>query len=67
MNCAYWTGIHACTAINAGVGRYNPLAAGFADSVNGARFITGTAVDALVGNGMSQGIHLLFVGFQLVV
>lgn len=56
---AYRTGIHACTAINAGVGRDVSLAAVFADGVYRTGFVAGTAVDALVRNFVSQCIHLL--------
>ena len=67
VNGVYWTGIRTCSAVNAGIGRDNPFVAGFTDGINRAGFVAGTAVDALVANGMSQGIHLLFVDFQLVV
>lgn len=55
----YGTGIHACTAINAGISRNGPLAAFFADGVYRTGFVAGTAVDALVRNFVSQCIHLL--------
>jgi len=60
VNGINWTGIHTCSAINAGICRNNPLVVGFTDSVNWTGFVTGTTVNAFIGNGMSQDIHLLF-------
>jgi hypothetical protein len=49
-------GIHTRAAINAGVRVNNPLLARFADGVCRAGFIACAAIDAFVGNYMSQGI-----------
>lgn len=64
---AYGTGIHACTAINAGVGRNVSFAAVFTDGVYRAGIVACTAVDAFIRNLVSQGIHLLRHNFGLVV
>jgi hypothetical protein len=50
------TGIHTRAAINAGVRVDCPFLAHFADGVGRAGFITCAAIDAFVGNYMSQGI-----------
>jgi hypothetical protein len=54
-------GIYASAAVDAGISSDSPLVAGLADSVNRAGILASPAVDALFGNGVSQGIHLLFV------
>lgn len=56
---AYGTGIHACTAVNAGVGRNGSFPAVLTDGVYRAGIVACTAVDTLIGNLVSQGIHLL--------
>ena len=65
VDCAHRAGVDASAAVDAGVCRDNPFVASLADSVDRAGIVTGAAVDALVGNGMCQSIHLLL--FELVV
>lgn len=53
-NSVYRAGIHASTAVDAGVRVDGALAASFANGINRAGIITGAAVDALVINGVSH-------------
>jgi ribosomal protein L37AE/L43A len=52
-------GVHACTAVDAGVSSDGALVASLADCVYRARIVACATVDALFRNGMSQSIHLL--------
>jgi hypothetical protein len=54
-------GVYARAAVDAGICSDNPLVAGLADSGNRAGIFAGSAVNAFLGNGMCQSIHLLLV------
>ncbi len=59
VNCVYRAGINAGTAVDAGISINGALVARFADGVHRTGFVAGATVDALFGNRMSQGLHLL--------
>lgn len=46
------TGVHACAAVDAGIGVDNAFAGLFADGVDRTGVLTCCAVGAIVGNGM---------------
>ncbi len=64
MNGVCGTGIHTGAAVDAGIRVDFPLIPCFADGINRASFVTSAAVDAFVGNGMGQDVHLLFLNFD---
>ena len=63
MDCIYGAGIHTGAAVNAGIRINLALVTSFADGIHRAGFVACTTVNALVGNGMSQSIHLLCLDF----
>ncbi len=65
MNGVYRAGIHTGAAVDAGVWVNFAFVSHFADGIHWARLFTCSAVDAFVGDGMGQGIHLLF--FDLII
>ena len=52
MDSVYGTGVHACAAVDAGIGVDDALAALLADGVDRTGILTCCAVGAIVGNGM---------------
>ena len=59
MDSAYRTGVHACAAVDAGIGVDDAFATLFADGVHGAGIFACRAIGAIVGNCMSHGFTSL--------
>ena len=55
MDSVYGTGVHACAAVDAGIGVNDAFAVLFADGVDRTGILTCCAVGAIVGNGMGHG------------
>jgi len=55
MDSVHGTGVHACAAVDAGIGVDDALAALLADGVDRTGILTCCAVGAIVSNGMRHG------------
>jgi len=62
MDSVHGTGVHACAAVDAGIGVDDALAALLADGVDRTGILTCCAVGAIVGNSMGHG----FSSFKIV-
>jgi hypothetical protein len=67
MDCIYGAGIHTGAAVDTGIRIDLAFVANLADGIHRAGFVACPAVNALVGNGMSQSIHLLFLVLGIIV
>jgi hypothetical protein len=60
-NRAHRTSVHTSAAVDTVVGVNRPLVSCFADRTYRTGIITRTAVNAFIGNGISQAFHLPFL------
>ena len=62
MDSVHGTGVHACAAVDAGIGVDDALAGLLTDGVDRTGILTCCAVGAIVGNSMGHG----FSSFKIV-
>ena len=55
MDSVYWTGVHACAAVDTGIGIDDALAALLGNGVDRTGILTCCTVGAIVGNGVGHG------------
>ena len=60
LDGVYGAAVNASAAIGAGIGVDDAYIALLGDSAQGAFVVAHTAIDTFFGNGVGQGIHLLY-------